>query len=175
MTEIYYLLRNRLQEITELLEVDWYTEQDAQLGDQAQYVETGAYIEFSPILWQTQGQLMQQAALEFDIHLVQDTVLDGEERMTNTALEHLLLVDKIFKKLQGFSGLLSDLPGNSALKGTDDDIVFINSVLRLNSIPQHSLSNLIVTTQRFQCTIIDLGAMPQYQEVLANLNLTVHV
>lgn len=174
MKEVYILLRERLKEITELKEVDWYTGQDAQTGEQAMLVDAAAYIEFQPIEWQSLLGGIQQAVVSFDVHFVQDRVLDGDGPIINADILHLDIVRSIYTKLQGFSALLSDLPGLSALAGTKQDAVVVNDIVRELLSNDHSLSNLMVTTQRFRCMIRDYAAAPIYQ-IIANLNLDLTV
>lgn len=172
---VYFLLKNRLSSIAELDEIDWFTGQYEQNGEQALTVSTGCYLEFMSAQWQTLGDGQQQAALEFDVYLVQHSVLSGDERISDPVMDHLGIVDKIHKALHRWGAMLSDLPAFSALAGTEDDIVIINSIVRTGSTPDHNLSNLLVTAQRFSCLVRDISASPEYQETIANLNLNTEI
>lgn len=171
---IYFLLKNRLSSISELEEIDWFTGQYLQNGEQAMTVSTGCYLEFMPGQWQTLGDGQQQMALEFDVHLVQDCVLPGDERILDP-MDHLGIAESIYKVLHRWGAMLSDLPAFAALAGTDEDVVVINSITRVSSTPDHNLSNLMVTVQRFACLVRDVSASPEYQDVSAILNLNTEI
>jgi hypothetical protein len=172
--EIYILLRNRLKEIAELDEVDWYTGQDEQDGQQEMIVQNGCYIEFMPADFTQLSNMVQQAVIEFDVRLVQDAVYNGEERILDPGLQHLDLTAAIYTKLQGFGAMLSHIPALAHLQGSAQDIVVINDIQRIGIIPDHSINNLLITVQRFRCLVRDVAAVPALQPILATLQLDVH-
>lgn len=172
MKNIYRLLKQRLSEIADLKEVLWYTGQYLQTGDQSIYVDKAAYIEFMPLSWTTLSRNIQEAVLEFDVHLLTEALNDNDERILDADIAHLSLVEQVYKKLQRWQAHLSDLP---EFTGQPDTPKIINSIVRTNLAPDHTLSNLIVTVQKFQCTVYDLSALPQYQQVNANLSITIDI
>ena len=173
--EVYILLKNRLSEIAEFKEIDWFTGQYDQSGEQELAVDAGCYIEFFPGDWQTLGAGQQQTVLLFDVHLVQDCVLVGDKRVLSNSLNHLALAQNIYTKLQGWGAMLSDISAFSGLAGTSEDVVIINEIVRMATTPDMRLKKIIVTVQRFSCLIRDVSASPQYQEISATLNLDVDV
>lgn len=175
MKELYLLIKNRIAEVQELETVDWYTGQDEQLGDQVIRVARAAYIEFLPLDWEMLGGRVQRALAEFEIRFVQTHLLDGDQPVVDGIANHFGIASDIYKKLQSWEGLLSDLSGMNALAGTANDFQLINSIDRTAFVPQHNLSNLWVTVQRFQATVYDYNAVKAYQQVTANLNLNVNV
>jgi hypothetical protein len=175
LKHVYLLLKQRLEEIGELKEVDWYTGQYSQDGEQTMYVPDAAYIEFDPLSFDQLGKRTQSADLSFSVHFVQDCVLDGERRMTDATLNHLGLVQDIYKKLSHWEAMLSGLSEFAALLDTPGDIKVINSIVRTRLSPDHSLKNLLVTVQSFRFPYKDLSATPEYQQVLAQLNLTANI
>ena len=170
MKYIYKLLKQRIAEISNLKEVLWFNGQYNQTGEQTLYVDRAAYIEFMPVAWQTRGQLMQEAVLEFDVHLVTETLGDNDERILDADVAHLDLLQEIFLKLQGWQAQLSDLP---EFAGMTNSPKIINSIVRTGTTPDHTLSNLLISVQRFQCTVFDINAVPVYTPVTVALNLIV--
>lgn len=166
MKEIYLLLKKRLEEIAELNEVSWYSGQDEQTGDQSLLVDKAAYLEFAPINWRMLGQQIQRATIDFEVHLVQALVEDGDGLMQS---DHLDLINAIYKKLQGWEASLSYLQAGLS------DLKIINCIDRLELHPQQQLSNIWRSSQRFQAEVIDYNARKDYQEVSAQLNLIVDV
>lgn len=175
LLEYYQIIKQRLATITNprLKEIDWYYGQFLQNEENILYVDGGAYIEFEPIQWAQMGRNMQQATLGFNIHLVQEALYDNDERILNASLGHLQLVGEIYAKLQGYGAWLSSLPAFSALANTPGDKRIVNEIVRTESTPDHTFTNLLVTVQRFQSTVLDVSATPEYQQtIINNLNIT---
>jgi predicted histidine transporter YuiF (NhaC family) len=173
IVEFYRIIKQRLQEITQLKEIDWYYEQEQQDEENTLYVDSGAYIEFEAVEWAQMGQNMQRATLAFNVHLVNENLYDNDERVLNADINHMGINALVFQKLQGFAAFLSALPEFASLVNTSQDLRVINEIVRTNTIHDHKLSNLMVTVQRFQCTVFDVSATPQYvQTTINNLNLT---
>lgn len=172
MRYIYELIKNRLSQIAELKDVQWYTGQYAQNGDQSLYIDSAAYIEFMPIAWQTKGKNLQEAVLEFDIHAMSEAITEDDERILNVDIAHLELVQSIYTKLQAYQANLSDLPAFASLPNPPQ---IINTIVRTNTTPDHSFNNILVTIQRFQCTVQDLTAIATLQPVSPNLQLNVSI
>lgn len=172
MKYIYLLLKQRLLEILDLKEVLWYNGQYDQIGEQSLYVDTAAYIEFLPIEWTTKGKQYQEAVLQFNIHLLTESVGDNDERILDADVNHFGLLQDVFQKLQGWNADLKDLPEFSNLQNSPK---IINSIVRTGMQPDNGLSNLIVTIQSFQCTVFDYQSVPQYTAVQADLNLSAEI
>jgi hypothetical protein len=125
------------------------------------------YIEFRPIEWATLGGGIQRAVLTFDVHLVTDSMLDGDKRVVDTlAVNHFAAHDGVFRALQGFRCNLSYLPAFSALTGAAD-WVLIESVVRTASHVLHRQGNLLVSVQTFAATVKDYAAVPNFITVVA--------
>lgn len=153
------------------------------LGEPAQdgegnllYTTPAVFIKFSPV--RTQSRLIafglpsiQYGEMEVTVILIDDCVYDDDRRILDTGLNHLAKAEAIYLALQNFSPLLSDLPGNSALLGTQEDAVIFNEMERVGITPDHGISNLLRTEQTFRCVANDLSALPGYIEILRNLDL----
>lgn len=170
MRYIYELLKQRLIQITALKDVSWYTGQYAQNGGQSLFVDAAAYIEFMPISWQTKGKNVQEAVLEFDIHTMSEAITEDDERVLNIDIAHLDLVQQVYAKLQNYQASLSDLPAFAAMANPPQ---VINSIVRVGTTPDHNFTNLLVTVQKFQCTVQDLTVIPQGTPTQAALQANV--
>lgn len=172
LREIYIALKQRLQEITELKEVNWFYGQYYQ-EDQSQSLWTtpSLFIEFLPIQWQVVGNKVQRANLKFILHLVNESHYDNDERILSAVPNHFGLESKVYLKMMGFRDLLSNIPGYENLTDTEDDRILMESIVRTDTIVDHSLSNLLISLQQFSCTIHDYSAHPSYQNVLIHYDL----
>lgn len=171
LREYYLLIKQQLGTITGLKQVDWYTGQFDQNGDQAQIVDCAAFIEFDPIDMLQKGGRVQEATVVFTVYLVNHVLIEGDARYTDPTINHLGLMNDIYKKLTHYSARLSELPAFASVAGTEQDIVVVNSLVRTNITTIQELSNLLVTQQVFQGTWIDQSAHPDLQSVTANLLL----
>jgi hypothetical protein len=171
--EYYQIIKARLQEITQLKEVDWYYAQEEQAEENTLFVDCGAYIEFEAIDWATMGTGIQQATLGFNIHVVSESMYDNDQRVLDPTTNHLGLNALVYQKLHKYGAWLSSLPAFAALANTGNDKRVVNEIVRTSTTPDHRLSNLMVTVQRFQSTVLDVSATPAYiQTLINNLNIT---
>lgn len=172
LKEVYLLLKQQLSAISSLKNIDWFLDQYAQLGEDYVPASPEVFIEFTPITWSTLPGSIQRAELIFNVHLISDTAYGDERDMTDTSyIDHLNIEQNIFKALMNKRMLLSDLPGNAALLGTNNDRVMIESIIRMESIPHSGINNIISTIQTFKATIFDYTANPDTFQVIANINV----
>lgn len=164
----YILLRDRLAQIEELNEVDWYTRQDAQTGEQAWSVPIGAYIRFHDVTGMETNQLLQSFTLNFDVILLTENSHEGE---TEIISEHMTIANSIFKKLQYWSAYLSDLQEIDE----DEDLEFLGIIHRTGFQPHHQLSNIIKTTQTFSCRATDYSAVEDLTTVIPTFEISAYI
>lgn len=170
----YTALKSHLSSIQAIKHIDWFLDQYAQVGEDHIHTTPEVLIEFAPINWTTLPSGVQRGVLTFITHTVSDSAYGDERDMTDTLyINHLDIDQKIFQKLMNKRFMFSDVPGNEALAGTDNDYVLMESIVRIESIPHTALSNLVSTLQTFQCTIYDYSAVPSMQEVLATLQCNI--
>lgn len=149
MKHIYQAIKKRLQDNIEALqEVEWYMRQYQQTGENTMYVTPAAYIEFRPISFESYRDGIQQANIEVVVHAVSESVYDNDTRFTDASINHLGLVDDIFKTLHGWGAQLSDVP-DIDLEDDEADPTILNSMTRTQYIADHGFSDLIVTRQTF--------------------------
>jgi hypothetical protein len=163
MILIYQSIKELLAVVTDLEEVEWFTGQFDQDGDDATAVSTGAYIQFSPVQWQQMGGGVQSSVFDTTIHVVSEDLGRGDTRIE----QHLALVIKVYIALQQKSVRLSDLLANPPVI----DAVIINSMVRKSTTTNHTLSNLQVTAMSFETYGFDISAVPTLQDLLAGLLL----
>lgn len=178
MLDLVYLgLKKRLGEKLPSLEnIDWHLNQYAQVEGDDVIVTPGLYIKFLPIEWKTLGDNVQRGVLQFETHLVSSSAYGDERDMTDRDyIDHLAQESAVFTALQNFRFNLSYVPGFSALAGTPNDRVLLEGIVRVGSVPHGELTNLPKTAQRFQATIADYSAQPQWQTVLATLECTLTI
>lgn len=174
---VYQALKKRLVNTTTPAYVDWYMgqylEPEAEEGGQLLWRTPAQFVEFMPVQWQTLGNNVQAANTQFNLHLVNDCYHDDDQRITDAALGHLAQEAAVYATLQNWRCHLSYVPGFEALEGTPDDRVLIESITRERTDPDHNMGRQIVSVQGFACRIYDYGAVKNWVEVLAALNLTV--
>lgn len=170
LTLIFQLIRQKLQQISYLKEVDWYINQFTQEGEFFLTTTPGVYLQFGPIKAQPFTQKVQLLEFQFQAHLVNECLYDNAQRMIdNTIHNHHALIDQVFITLQNRSAWLSDLPAFAALAGTGDDNLIFNELVRDSIQPDHVASNLITTTQSFSGVAYDYTAEAEFIDKIANL------
>lgn len=171
LKEVYQLIQQRIQtEVAEFKEVEWFLNQYAETEDQdAWYATPSAYIEFLPITYSSHGGLQQRATVVFRIHVASEALFGDGRRITDSAINHISLVDRVYVALHGWNAKLSDLSTH-----VGNDAVFINTVSRTELAPDHGHFNTMVTIQTFQFAFIDNSAVAQMQTV-TNPTLLAHV
>jgi len=169
---IYQILKQRLQsQVNGLKEVDYYLGQDRAGEDGLLYTSPGAYIEFLTFDIEYLGNNVQEAEIEFRVHLVEEMLRDNQHRITGPE-NHLQQANAIFQVLTGYSARLSVLPNFTHLKGSSEDSKVFNSISRTQYEPDHSLQYILITRQTFTCLAFDITALPAYQKVKPNLALS---
>lgn len=165
--ELYQLIKQRLQTITELKEVDLYLGQFEQDGDVTLYQAPAVYIEFDPISFNQHSKGVQNAQVLFTVYLVSEALgADDRKILDNGVINHMGLLDDIFVALQGYVGLLSNLPAFASLAGTPQDFTVINSIVRTGfEMLQTPPSNLYVSLQTFEFNWFDTTACPELTDV----------
>lgn len=162
----YQILKLRLQtDVTELREIDWYTDQDTRKA--MLKAAPALYIEFLPNQPRTQPTRIQSAPTDFNLHLLTECLFDDDRRMKkDQPLDHMRIFDKIFQSVQGFSAKISYLPEFVALLNTVQDQRICGSIDRVAITPPHSPRKAMMkSTQRFSGIIYDHGASTFYDSI----------
>lgn len=174
---VYPVLKQHLNaEINALKLIDWDLGQYNQAGEDHVRTTPAVYIGFDPIEWETLPKGIQRSVLSFTLTLVSHSAYGNEKDMLDTTyINHLSIWNLLYSKMQNKRFLFSQLPGNSALAGTANDHVILESVVRVSSDPHSTIDNLVVSTHRFEAMMYDYAAVPGFQTVLADLvcNLTI--
>lgn len=159
LLDIYDALAKRVAEITEIKGVDWYNMQDiaSDAKERAQLFKTPmVYISFGEVRMDTLLNGLQKGDIEFTVRLITESM----KGVRLAVGEHTVLAQKIYAKLQNFNCQYSYLSGDNA-----DRVQLINSIRRLSYKPDHNLTNLVVSEQRFTGLAFDNSAKKQYEKV----------
>ncbi len=170
LTYPFLIIQKRLQtEVTELREIDWYLDQDSETAkDIGIKTSPAAFIEFlSPLETKDLAVRIQQSVVEFNVHLLTSNVMDSGKRMLkNKSTDHMVIFDKVYKCLSGFSSLLSYLEEFGALNGTKNDKRIMNSISRNGVVSPHRVhKTLMKSTQKFKTVLWDHGAVKTYTKL----------
>jgi hypothetical protein len=172
----YILIRERIKtEVSALNEVMYYLGQpDTNEDGELLFTTPAVFIRFDQVVTKSLNLVMglpnkQQAEVLFTVTLVDETAYDDDRRILDTTMNHIGKVNAIFLALQGYVGKLSDIPGNSALANTVDDWIVCNPMDRRRITTDHSVRGTIATAQQFVCIVNDLCTLPQYIDVMLNL------
>lgn len=171
LDKIYVALKGRLaEEVPALAEVDWYLGQYDETDPDVQnwYVSPAAFLEWDPIPWESIGMYAQAANATLNVHVVNATLYDNDERILSAATNHFGLEQAVFKALHGWRVRLTDVEPDAP-----EGLMLCETLVRRETIPDHSLRRSLVSIQRFTTRIYDYSAVPDYEQVLASLNLTV--
>ncbi len=173
LKEVYKAIKKAIgDQIDGINDLDWYLGQYDQDGDNTLYTTPAVYIEFQPMDWEQLKVGVQACNLMVSIHAVNASLYDTDQRILDAASNHLELENSVYRALQGFRCMLSYLPEYAGLAGGANDRVLLESMVRQRTYPDHDINRLLVSVQEFKTRIYDYSAEPQYQEVIANLNLT---
>lgn len=175
---VYSALKARLTERTAPKYIDWYTgqysEDEMADGGELLWDTPAQFIEFLPVDWKTLGaNNVQCAVLGFAVHLCNHTFDTDDRRITDVTLGHFAKESAIFVALMNWRAMMSDVPGLEALAGTPNDRVLIESIVRTGTEPDHNIRRQMVSVQTFQTKIYDYSAEPQWQTVVASLQIEV--
>ena len=172
----YILIRERIKtQVTALKEVMYYLGQpDTNEDGELLFTTPAVFIRFDSIATHSLQPVMglpnrQQAEIFFTVTLVDETAYDDDKRILDTTLNHIGKINDIFLALQGWVGKLSDIPGNTALAGTNNDWIVCNPIDRKRMTTDHSVRGTIATAQQFVCIVNDLCALPVYTAAILNL------
>ncbi len=170
----YLIIKALLGSIAELKEVDWYLNQYNRTDKSAMLFTTpAAYIQFADMQTEPIGGKIQTATTTVTIHLVTDNMISTGKRMEKSnPTDHAMLMDAVYKSLDGKGGLLSDITGNEALKGTENDVRIFNSLTREKITSPHDLQNKIISTHTFKGLFYDHSKIKSFQNIAANLEIT---
>lgn len=172
LREMYMALKAHLEtNIPALQYIDWHLNQFIQDGGDHILVAPGLYIRFNPTSWTTKPDKLQMATLEVEFHHISETAYGDERDMLDTSyINHLGTEEMIHKMLMNKRFLLSDVPGFGNLKDTTLDKVLMESMVRVQSQHHSEISNIIQTSQTYQCTVFDYSATPAWKKVMAQLD-----
>lgn len=151
---IYTLLTARLQSINALKEVGWYMGQPTRDNAAKLYTTPAAYLEVRPFNTLTEYRKLQRAAVDFVIYTTGTSLHTGSKRLAKaTATDHMALVEAVHAALQGWRAYLSNHPQHSAVAGTADDYLVINSIQRVQLQPDHTWGAIIATPQVYRAMV----------------------
>lgn len=155
----YLIIKQLLESLPNVPAAFWFNAQYDQESEEAVYYVPAVYIEFMPVEFPDVQRRIQLASVRFRIHLMTETFIDDDSILT-----HFDITNEIHKALSGYEAQLSVLPEFADLADTDDDITVINQCTRTQLIPDHSQTNLTITTQEYQASIMDVEAIRAYNE-----------
>lgn len=137
---------------------------------EAQYRLPSAFIEFpSAVMLARERSGIQPANLTFRVH-----TLDAFTYDANDVVSALIIAEKVWIALDGFSAKLSALPEFAALAGTPQDIQVINTVSRIGIEADHDHADVAGNVQTFLANVNDLTLYLSKinAEVTPSLNIT---
>lgn len=151
-TAQYLALKKYLQtKFPELKEIAWYQQQYRQ---GTIFVTPALYVEFETTNTQRMGRGIQMYEnLYFNLHLVGTALQTDDKRVEdNSVLDHHKLARNINQSVEAIFR-----PRMSYLKPDHTpNHQIMNSIQRQSIKPDHTLSSLIVTIQRYKCTAYDI-------------------
>lgn len=157
--------------------VDYYLEQDKQVGDIALVQSPAIFIEFLPTSWENVAGGAQKAELSFNVHLITEQVwADERVILEGEYSDHMPLYNHIYNTLHGASftlvdGLLAESRYGQATPTIKDPPVILNAIKRTDTARYpHQISNLMKSTQRFTTTSYDYTGTDEEDRVLAELD-----
>lgn len=174
LADIYTILKHKLrfphwrtsqQNATQYIEVDWYLGQDQNNGDHVLNTPI-AYIEFLPVDYTTLPNGIQHGNLQFNVHLLTETVYGDERDMINETIGHQSLEQGIFRSLHN---------QRTEVDLNDTTVVFHESIVRKALTPHTRINKLVKSIQRFQCVAYDFEACATMVKVLATLDLELYL
>jgi hypothetical protein len=163
----YQIIKRKLTiDIPEIRELEWYTNQDSTKDKNASLkASPGIYIMFYPSDVDTlSGTKIQSSDAEFEATLLTECLFDDDKRIKkDSPQDHMIILDKIFKSLHGFSAKISYLPDFASLAGTKNDQRSFNSISRISLVPPHTPRKAIMkSVQRFRGLFYDHAASKLY-------------
>jgi len=98
--------------ITEIKHVDLFFNQYLQETEDGQeanaFLRDAVFFEYNPQEWTTYGNKKQESTATFSLHVVSDVIQEVDKRtaplIRAKGFQHLQLIDKITKWLQGYNG-----------------------------------------------------------------------
>lgn len=172
----YMLLKQRLQAITDLKNVDLYLGQFDQDGKVTLPVFPVALIEFEPLSTSDYLQQVQHTEIEFSVYVVSQALWGDDRKILDDDVGHLDLCEAVYVSLHGYSAYLSAIPAFASLRGTNDDIKVINNLSRTGfEMIQTPNSNLYVSVLTFRGAYVDLAACKTLLPQLVNANITAQI
>lgn len=170
---IFLLLEQRLKALPELREVDWFNNQyDPNEDQEVIYAAPAVYLEFMAIPTKSEKKGIQDAIVTFTTHIVTELFQDNNGRFASAALEHFDIVNSVYAHLLGYSGLISDLAGQEALKDTPADYQLFNSITRTMIETDHERAPLMVSKLTFTMTAKDFSAQKAYSTIQVPIRIT---
>ena len=179
MNRLFYLaIKHYLSTVIPALKhIDYDLRQYNQIG--GDHILTTPALYFSPdsTKWTTQTNNVQRGLLSFTLALVSETAYGDDRDITATDfINHDSLESSVFVKLMNKRFALHEVPGYELVEDTANDVTIMESIVRTEQTKHGSPnSNLIITRQTFESTVFDYSALPEWQEVLATLNLDAKV
>lgn len=175
--EYFTLLQGHLNDSVNALQlVDADLGQYKQTDDDHVLVSPSAYLLIRDIPWNSLGNKVQRAVMTFDVTLVVQTAYgDIRDHTDTTYIDYLGIQSSIYQALKHERFYLHDIAGMESLEDTDSDAVLIESIERVDTFTHKNQSNLIVSSERFECVVFDYSATPAYQEILAELEMDIKI
>lgn len=174
--EYYTALKAHLGTITPVQLIDYDLQQYRQQGDDVVRATPALYIGFKDIDWSQLPNDVQSSVIDFTVTLVSSTRYGDDRDITDTTyIDHLTIENAVYKHLQNLRIILHHLPAFVAVKDTDDDLVLMESIVRVGTSTHQYMDNLMITTATFRSKVYDYSATPQWQTILATLELDIQL
>lgn len=167
----YLIIKNKLSSIEELNEVNWFGYQYLPDENGAIWLKAPAcFIEFASSPSTPYPGGLNRVALNFRLHVVIETYEEGDSRFLPN--DNFVIVDQLYNKVHkaiSNTGLLTDIPELDIPAGTNTHV--FDTPQRRTVAPIHNITGLLVMTADYYCDMEDYMANPDYESILANLNL----
>lgn len=174
--EYYTALKTHLGTITPVQLIDYDLRQYMQRGDDVVRATPALYIGFKNIDWDQLPNNVQTSVIDFTVTLVSSTRYGDDRDITDTDyIDHLAIENAVYKHLQNHRVILHHLPGFAAVENTEDDLVLMESIVRVGTSTHQYIDNLMTTTATYRSKVYDYTATPEWQKILATLELDIQL
>ena len=158
LKSIFLALKKRINEETEL-PVYWYSRKRIDANDEGEDLFTvpSVHIEFSPLNATTMTRNLQQFEIQFNVHVVEESLYDHEKESLTIIDRAELVHSALFN--QAFS--LEYLTGNPE----HAQLCLMNTIHRTGMRVDHDPTNLYITVMEYKSVIYDRDNLPTYSIV----------
>lgn len=120
--------------------VDWYLGQDLMNGDDHILTTPALYIEFLPCDFTVLPNNVEHTLLQFNIHLITETVYGDERDMLSDTIGHQALETRVYQALHN---------KRTEILVEDTPIVYHESIVRKRLTPHTRIRKLVKSVQTF--------------------------